>query len=238
MRHAALLCVALFAFASNLGAQTDTQNGPFSRSVSFASNPFVSNDGANTEAFSSMPAFHAAVASSPSAAPSFAEPLPAEPPQGVSGVFPVYQFQVAGGYTFIRFYEVPGSTVNANGANFSVAYYLKDWLGVEGEMAATFGSLSGSTSHFLFGGGGLRARHSFPGGFEGWVHALAGGTNFTPQTAYGSTHAFAYEAGGGIDINTHHRRIAYRIEGDAVGTFFFNTYQVSPKVSVGIVYNF
>ena len=50
--------------------------------------------------------------------------------------------------------------------------------------------------------------------------------------------AFAYEAGGGIDINAHHQKWAYRFAGDMVGTRFFSTNRFSPKISAGIVYKF
>lgn len=241
MRYAALLCAAVLACAANLGAQTAMQNMPreatsFEAGTAFPAVPAIPAEEAEPAALPALPSF-AAANFGPN--PFGADPAPAEPPpQGVSGVFPIYEWQVSVGYTFTRFYEVPGSSVNGNGANASVAYWFKDWVAPEGEVDATFGSLSGSTAHFVFGGGGLRVRRAFPGNLEGWAHALAGGCSFTPQTVYGSTGSFAYEVGGGVDILTRRRKIAYRIEGDAIGTFFFNTYQVSPKVSVGVVYNF
>lgn len=170
-----------------------------------------------------------------------ANPLPAsEPPvpQQVQGVFPRSNWQAYAGYAYARFYAFPGTTVNRNGFDFSVAYYFKNWLGAEGELVATFGSLSGQTSDFIVGAGGPKLRWSAPNGIEVWAHGLIGGANFTPQTPYGKEGALAYEFGVGVDIPSRHRRFAYRVEGDMVGTRFFGTYQYSPKISVGIVYKF
>jgi hypothetical protein len=164
---------------------------------------------------------------------------PAEPPQGVYGVFQNFDWQAYAGYTFFRFYEVPNITQNMNGFNFSVAYYPRGgWVAAEGEFVAAFGSQAGVTSKFVLGMGGARFRWSAPRAVEVWVHGLAGGSHFTPQTAFGGQSAFGYEVGGGVDVNAHHHRMAYRLQGDMVGTRYFGTYQYSPKISAGIVYKF
>ena len=165
-------------------------------------------------------------------------PAPAEPPQGVQGVFPSHNWQAYVGYTFVRFYEVTNHTVNENGFNVSAAYYFKDWIAADGELVTAFGSYSGASSTFVFAAGGPRLRWSMQHGPELWVHALVGGAHSTPKTPYGSQDAFAYEGGGGIDINSRHTRLAYRLQADIVGTRFFSTYQYSPKISAGIVYKF
>jgi hypothetical protein len=156
----------------------------------------------------------------------------------VYGVFQTYAMQLYGGYTFLNFHEVTGMHQNLNGFNVEVAYYFKNWLAADGEFLATFGSQAGFSSHFLFGGGGPRFRWSGPRAIELWAHGLVGYADFVPQTPFGTQNAFAWEAGGGIDINAHHRRWAYRFEADALGTLFFNTYQISPKICAGIVFKF
>ena len=70
------------------------------------------------------------------------------------------------------------------------------------------------------------------------MHALVGLAHFVPLTPYGSDNALAIEAGGGLDIAPKNGRLAYRVEGDVIGTYFFGTYQYSPKISVGLVYKF
>jgi hypothetical protein len=164
---------------------------------------------------------------------------PADPPQGVYGVFQDFNFQAYAGYTYFRFYEVPNLTDNMNGVNFSAVYYPRGgWLGPDGELIAAFGSQSGVTSKFASGMGGVRLRHSAPRGLEVWVHGLVGGAHFLPQTAYGGLNAFSFEAGGGVDLTPHHRRLGYRLQADMVGTRFFGTYQYSPKISAGVVFKF
>jgi hypothetical protein len=173
--------------------------------------------------------------------PPAADPLPpSEPaPQSVAGVFPSYRWQAYVGYTFVRFYAYPGTAVNRNGFDLAAAYYFhQGWLGAEGALTTTFGSLSGQTSNFLLVVGGPKVRWSGPRAVDLWAHALAGGAHFAPQTPYGGEGAFGYELGAGVDVNAHHQHLAYRLEGDMVGTHFFGTWQYGPKISAGIVLKF
>jgi hypothetical protein len=159
--------------------------------------------------------------------------------QGVQGVGFQTNSEAYVGYTYLRFYALPTLTENTNGFNASIAYYPRDhWYGLDGEIAATFASESGGSSSLFLGMGGGRIRHRALRGTEVWVHGLAGGGHSTPKMPYGGEGAFAFEGGGGIDIGAHNRRLAYRIEADVVGTRFFDVFQYSPKVSVGIVFRF
>jgi hypothetical protein len=159
--------------------------------------------------------------------------------QGVQGVFVPTSGEAYVGYTFMRFYALPNATLNMNGFDASVAYYLRaGWFAPEGELTGVFGSQAGANSTLVLGMGGGRARWNIRSGTEFWVHALAGGAHLTPQSPYGGEGAFAYEGGGGVDIGSRHQRIAYRLEGDIVGTRFFGVYQYSPKISAGIVFKF
>jgi hypothetical protein len=174
-----------------------------------------------------------------SARPAPALPAPAPEPQGVQGVFPTLYWQGYVGYSFLRFYETPQTRVNTNGLEVSMAYFFKDWLAVEGEVDGGIGPQGNQTGKLVFGGPGLRARWAQPrSATEFWAHAVVGGAHFVPKTPYGSEGAFGYEIGGGIDLNSRHKRLAYRVEADVVGTMFFSTYQVNPKVSAGVVYKF
>jgi hypothetical protein len=161
-------------------------------------------------------------------------------PQVVLSVHQEYSWQAYVGYSFFRFYESSHPTIreNQNGANWSIVYYWKDWLGFEGEMAATHGDQFHQSSWFLFGGGGPRFRWSGPRGIELWGHALFGGSHFTPQTSFGKQEAFAYEVGGGADFRSPWPRLGYRVGADMVGSHYFSTYQYSPKVFAGIVFKF
>ncbi len=161
-------------------------------------------------------------------------------PQYVQSVHQQYSWQAYVGYTFFRFYESSHPTIreNQNGANWSIVYYWKDWLGFDGEMSATYGTQGNQSSWFLFGGGGPRFRWAGPRGLELWGHALFGGSHFTPQTSFGKQEAFAYELGGGVDVNSPFQRLGFRFGADMIASRYFSTYQYSPKVSAGIVFKF
>lgn len=241
MRYISSLFAVLLLSAFVVNAQTDPRNySLFGTSLSTSTDGSVSGTAPTAPNVLNLftPGVPASAVSS--STPSVGAASTAEPatPQVVTGVFENYSWQVAGGYTFIRFYELPAITQDLNGFNFSLVYYFKDWIGADGEFVAAFGSQSGFAAHYLFGGGGPRFRWSAPRGLEVWGHGLLGHTHFTPQTADGPQGAFAYELGGGIDINAHHHRWAYRFEGDVIGSHYFGTYQFSPKVSAGIVYKF
>src|ERR1700675_2281005 len=178
------------------------------------------------------PAAFASAANASPAAPA------ADPPQNVQGVFVNYNWQAYFGYTFFRFYEVPGNQFDTNGFNYSMQYYIRDWFALDGEFAATISTLNAFNGWFLFGGGGPRFRWSGPRGIELWGHALVGYSHFTPQTSFGSQDAFAYEAGGGADVNIRHTRWAIRLGADMVASRYFGTYQYSPKAFGGVVYKF
>ena len=185
------------------------------------------------------PNFFAAAAPAPAALALTAAPAPtpAPAPQSVQGVFPAQYWQFYVGYSYLRFYEVPGTTVNTNGVSASMAYYMKDWLAAEGEVNGGVAKQNGITAKSMFAGGGVRARYSLSHGYDVWLHALGGLSHFTPQTSYGSDSAFAYEVGAGLDLNMT-RHLSYRGEADFVGSMFFGTYQLSPRVSAGVVCNF
>jgi len=159
--------------------------------------------------------------------------------QPVYGVLQDLNFQIYGGFTYFRFYELPGVTGNLAGLNASLVYYPRagHW-GVDGEFAIGFASQNGSTTTLGMWMGGGRFRLAAARGFEVWAHALAGGAHFVPKTPYGSETAFAFEAGGGADWSPRGGPIAFRAQGDVLGTYFFGTHQYGPKISVGVVYKF
>jgi hypothetical protein len=175
---------------------------------------------------------------SATSAPSSPEPAP--PLQGAVAVYETYSWQLAADYAFLRFYEVPGVQKNYwQGLIVTGNYYFKNWLAAEGEFMATGGDTQSNVeSHVAFGGGGPRFRWSGPRNIELFGHALFGHAHFVPQTPFGSQGAFAYVLGGGVDINAHHRRFAYRVGADMLGTHFFGTNQFSPRAYVGFVFKF
>lgn len=164
--------------------------------------------------------------------------MPASPQTSAVPIYETYAWQLAANYTFFHFNEGGGFSPNSNGVIFTGNYYFRDWLAGEGEIMGTWGSQAGFTSHFVFAGGGPRFRWSLPRNLELFGHGLVGGAHFTPQTSLGSRNAFGYVLGGGVDVNAHHRRFAYRVGADMVGTRFFSSNQFSPRVYAGFVFKF
>ncbi|HUJ32559.1 MAG TPA: hypothetical protein VLY23_14855 [Candidatus Acidoferrum sp.] len=246
MKRVVFLAVVFLLFSFNLQAQENSQNSPlFSSSFGNAANQLEPPTTFSVDTpFAATPSLHLLPSSQPAAGasgPAASAPASPAPRQLVYGVMPKYDFQAYLGYTFIRFYEVPGVNVNLHGFNYSIVFYpeyFKGWIGADGEFVAAFGTQNNESARFLLGMGGARFRWSLPRGLEFWAHGLVGGSHYVPQTSYGGQGALGYEVGGGVDINSHNSRFAYRISADAVGTEYFSTYQFSPKVAVGIVYKF
>jgi hypothetical protein len=178
----------------------------------------------------------------PDPAPAPPEPTPASGSATrvpVYGVLQDFNFQVYGGFTYVHFYELPGITGNLDGFNASLVYYPHaGHFGLDGEFLAVFAPQNGVGTTLDGAMGGGRLRISGARGIEIWAHALAGGSHFVPKTPYGGENAFAFEAGGGVDLTPSHRRLAYRVQADLLATYFFGTYQYNPKVSIGLVYKF
>jgi hypothetical protein len=247
MRQAALVCGAVFAIlmvSCAASAQT-VANAPatFSLTASSTDNPTIAGPlVAELGVVPAVPSFALASPADPAAPmPAFQKDAPPSgsgadtPPVGVFGVFPSYKWQVYVGYTFIRFYVVPGVENNTNGLDFSVAYYFRDRVAVDGELAVSGGTYTGQGSQFFIGMGGLRYRHPV-GESAVWIHGLGGEAHFSPQTPYGSEDGFGYELGGGMDVSPRRLRVSVRLEADMVGTHLYGTYQYSPKISFGLVF--
>jgi len=230
------LCAALLGLAACAQAQTTSNN---SLPVAPIAATAASTDSAPLVAAEIAPASPNTSAFSLAAAPD-PEPASGDQRPSVYGVLKTYNWQATAGYTFFRFYIVPHVTDNMNGLNLGLVYYPGGhWIGAEGEFIGAWGSsFFGQTSKYVQGMGGPRFRWAAPRGLEIWGHGLVGGANFLPRTVFGNQGAFAYEVGGGVDLNVHQKRWSYRVSANLVGTRFFSTYQYSPNVSAGIVFKF
>src|SRR5271155_2291988 len=182
MKYISVLLGGLLLVAVNAGAQTN-----FGDSVSLAAPSFMTY--AVTPATPATPA-----------APAF----PAAMPQDVQGVFNKYSWDLYAGYTYFRFYEVPGTVSNMNGGNISAVYYYRDWLGADAELMAVYGSQPGQNSWLVFGGIGPRVRYVGPKGIDLWAHIMIGGMFIDPQTPYGGGGARAGAGGGGGGFDAPH----------------------------------
>jgi len=240
MKHAAFLLGAILLFVTSSSAQDNSAN-------SFLFAP--SDSGLALAEFSPAPTEPLVLASAarpastePPASPTIGSEPSSEPPAQqprVYGVFETYKWQAYAGYAFFRFFALPSRKENMNGVDLGLVYYPSAArFGIDGDILAQYGTFFNHSSKFTSYMGGPRFRWQGPRGIELWAHGMVGYAKFLPQTAAGGQTALSYEAGGGADIGVYRRRIAYRVQVDAVGTHFFHTNQVSPKFSVGVVYRF
>jgi hypothetical protein len=156
--------------------------------------------------------------------------------QGIQGVHPDNTpVQVGLGYTFVSFHEVPGTLANSVGFTGSAVYRLNQ-VGLEGEVTDALCSENGKMTQLFFTGGGARFFVPYYGSLHPWVHAEVGSANLSPAASFGTSHSLGYKAGGGFDFNPYRSRVEYRVAADVLGTNFFGTYQVSPQVSVSVVF--
>lgn len=141
MKYISVLAGVLLSFALTAGAQTNFGNYVTLAAPSFmTASPSPATPASTSPATFSAPVF---ATTSPVFALPTPVPPPQPPPQGVQGVFEKYSYDVCVGYTFFRFYEVPGIRSNMNGGNASIVYWYRDWLGADGEVFAVYGSQPG-----------------------------------------------------------------------------------------------
>ena len=181
-------------------------------------------------------------------APHLSTALPAEPasadpaapspkPRFVYGGRDDYRWQLGLGFTWFRFRS---SYFNSNtfGVKTTVAYFLNEWLGVEGSVTGGFGGAvnGGHDAKILVYGGGPKVAWRQER-WEPWLHAVFGGAHEQPQTAAGGRNTYSITAGGGADYrwNPH---ISYRLEVNYVRTGFFHDSQNNLQVAVGVVLHF
>jgi hypothetical protein len=239
MKQTVVLCAALLAFAAGAKAQASSNDSlPFAPVATTATASANDTDPLVAEAPPPPDANASALGVTLTNDPGAGADAQQEPPS-VRGVFKSYNWQATAGYTFFRFYIIPGVQSNMNGLNLGMVFYPRGhWVGADGEFIGAWGSVDGFSTRYVQAMGGPRFRWAAPRGLEIWGHGLIGGSHFLPQTQLGNQGAFAYEVGGGVDVNIHQRRIAYRASANMVGTRYFGTYQYSPNVSVGVVFKF
>lgn len=173
-----------------------------------------------------------------SAEPAAGDPAsPSPKPRFVYGGRDDYRWQLGLSLAWVHFNS---SRFNANaiGLKTSVAYFLNEWLGVEGSVTAAFSPTSLGTDHVklaIYGGGPKVAWRQKR--WEPWLHAIFGGAHEQPQTADQSRNSYSIMAGGGADYrwNPH---LSFRAEGNYVRTGFFGQSQNNFELAGGAVLHF
>ncbi|MGD0955920.1 MAG: outer membrane beta-barrel protein [Candidatus Acidiferrales bacterium] len=160
---------------------------------------------------------------------------------------------VGGGYAY-RSWGLPGNRINMNGWNATASFDFNHWLTLAGDFDGTYSDQgsngSGWLESYLFGPRVYPLGHHKMSPF---VHALFGGAHTAINfPAIGgsegspafteSDSAFAYEIGGGLDVNLS-SRFAIRLgEFDFEQTRLFNGVglptQDNFKVKAGILIRF
>jgi hypothetical protein len=130
-------------------------------------------------------------------------------------------------------------TATGVGLNSSLAYFLNDWIAVEGSATSAFAStifVNERVKYLSYSAGprfslGQRQR------LEPWVHALFGGVHVIPQTALGGQNGFALLAGGGADY-AFNPRVSARFGVDYLRTNMFGQSQNNLQGILDMVFHF
>jgi hypothetical protein len=171
------------------------------------------------------------------AAPVAAAAMAAPTPQVIYRDTENDRWELGLGFTYVKF-RSPAIDQNMVGLNTSVAYFPREWLGVEGNITAAFGGTIFANERTKYGGftGGpkivMRQRR-----WEPWVHALVGMAHVNPQLAGVGKNGVAIQVGGGADY-TFGGQWAVRMEGDWVLTHLYSLSQNNFQLVTGLVLHF
>lgn len=163
-------------------------------------------------------------------------PAPASQPRPREARRQSDSFQLAVGYEYVRFHSAPFNA-NLSGLHTSFTYYRNEWLGIEGNVVAAFGSstLNNESSKMLLYTVGPRIawrEHNW----QPWARALAGGLHLFPQTAF-ATNGFALQLGGGVDY-PFKPLVSFRVESDYIRSQLYSSGQNSFQLGAGFVLHF
>jgi hypothetical protein len=174
-------------------------------------------------------------------APASSAAPPADPPSAPQTNYRYnerdYRLEIAIGVAIVRFRSSVYYATGV-GTHTAAAYYLKDWLAVEGAVTTAFAPTvfaNENVKYLGYAGGakisGGRAR------FEPWLHVLAGGIHVIPQTALGGKNGFEVTAGLGVDYGLT-PRVSLRAEGDYLRSHVFGEWQNNAQAIAAVVVHF
>jgi outer membrane protein with beta-barrel domain len=176
----------------------------------------------------------------PMAAPSAAapDPSPAPRPRFIYSDRDDFRWQLGLGLSFERFRSSIYSA-SAVGTTTSLAYFLSDFLGVEGNVNTFFAPTIFQNEHIKLVNYGVGPKFAWRRPrWEPWFHGLFGGTHALPQTGnHNSKNGFAVQLGGGADYRLL-PRLSARAEVDYVGTRLFGQWQNNGEATVSLVFHF
>lgn len=164
-------------------------------------------------------------------------PTPSPKPKFIYRSRGDYRWQLGFGVAWMRF-RSSIFEASAVGIKTSVTYFANEWLGVEGNVAATFAPEIFDREHvklLVYGAGpkvAWRQRN-----WEPWLHGIFGGSHEQPQTDPSPRNSFSIQAGGGADYRWT-QNLSLRLEGDYVRTAFFHRTQNNFELDAGFVLHF
>ena len=164
------------------------------------------------------------------------------------------RWEIAINYAYVRFRPSSSASFNLHGFNTSVTRYANDWFGLEADVGGSFGHTpaTGGPGPFIVGnlraklltyGGGPHIAYRRHNKVQPWGHVLFGGAHFRfPQTGppsanFAKINAFSLVTGAGLDVKLG-PHLAWRVQGDFLGTRFFSTWQKSAQMQAGFVISF
>jgi len=166
------------------------------------------------------------------------EPSPAPRPRFIYSDRDDFRWQLGLGVSFERFRSSIYSA-SAVGTTTSLAYFLSDFLGIEGNVNTFFAPTIWENEHIKLVNYGAGPKFAWRRPrWEPWFHGLFGGTHALPQTGnHNSQNGFAVQLGGGADYRFL-PRLSARAEVDYVGTKLFGQWQNNGQATLSLVFHF
>jgi hypothetical protein len=142
------------------------------------------------------------------------------------------------GFALVRF-RSSVYYATAPGVYSSVAYYLNEWIAVEGNVTSAFAPVIFQNEHIKYLGYTVGPKFTFGmrHHVEPWAHALVGGVHLVPQTGLGGKNGFELQAGVGADYPLN-SRVSIRLQADYLRTHVFSQSQNSGQGVIGFVFHF
>jgi hypothetical protein len=181
----------------------------------------------------------------PAVATALAVPLdpadPAAPPPKPKFLYSkdeIVRWELALGLDWVRFRS---SIFNASavGVRTSLVYFTTDWLGIEGNISATFAPQIFDREHvkLVIYGVGPKVAWRQNARWQPWLHVIFGGAHEQPQTAGSGKNAYGIQAGGGADYGFN-SRFSGRLQANYIRTGFFGQSQNNFELGAGLVVHF
>jgi hypothetical protein len=144
------------------------------------------------------------------------------------------RLEASAGYSYTRFHPAAGVATNCNGGYGSFTGNFTNWLGVTGNVDVCKVSSGSTAATYMFGPSFAYRKCCRVTPF---ANALLGGVHVTPgfPSVAGAADAFAFKAGGGIDISISCLVAIRVIEADYLLTRLNRTNQNNFRLSAGIV---